>query len=94
MSTDTLEPGLTKADQRVLAAVPACGSGDEYRKRGTGETVTMWQVAEALDTIEIHDLVLTLNGLEHLGYVRKALSKSRKQRVFWRTPKGDKGVAA
>lgn len=92
MSTDTLEPRLTKADLRVLAAIPQCGP-DEWR-RGLSETVTLWQIAEALDTTELNGVRLTLHGLDHLGFVHSAVSRSRKRLVWWRTPKGDGAVSA
>jgi hypothetical protein len=93
MSVETLEPGLTKADKRVLAAVSPCGD-DEWRFRELGEAVTVWQIAEALNTIDIQDVVLTLRGLAHLGYVCWLPSESRKRDVYWRTLKGDEAVAS
>lgn len=89
MSTDTLEPRLTKMDRRVLSTIPACGRGDEYRKRGISETVTLWQIAEALDTFELDSVRLTVSGLLHLGYIWSGPSMSRSRTVYWRTPKGD-----
>lgn len=85
---DTLEPGLTKGDKRVLAAITACGP-DDWAKRELGMAATIWQVAETLDTQDLADLRRTLNGLEHLGYITWARSASRKRRVYWRTAKGD-----
>jgi hypothetical protein len=77
----------------MLRVIPACGP-DEFRKRGISEAVTLWQVAEALDTVDLDGVRLTLAGLQHLGYVLSAPSKSRKRMVFWRTPKGDGAVTA
>jgi hypothetical protein len=92
MSTGTLEPRLTKADLRVLSVIPACGP-DEWR-RGISETATLWQITEALDTTDLADVGLTLNGLERLDYVWSGRCKSRKRTVSWRTPKGDEAVSA
>ena len=93
MSTDTLEPTLTKTDLRVLAAIPACGP-DEWGKRGLDEAVTLWQLGEALLVNELLGLAQVLSGLERLDYVYSAVSRSRKRRVYWRTPKGDRAVSA
>ena len=92
MRTDALEPGLTKTDLRVLAAIPQCGPG-EWRPRTIDEAVTLWGAAEALDTTELADVQLMLNGLEQLGYVWSARSESRSRIVYWRTPKGDEAVS-
>lgn len=85
---DTLEPGLTKEDKRVLAAIPECGN-DSWRRREAHEAVTIWQIAEILNTEDLADLRRTLRGLAHLEYVFSADSKARKRRVYWRTRKGD-----
>jgi hypothetical protein len=90
---EALEPKLTKADRRILAAIPE-GGDDEYRFREIDEAVTVWQIAEAIDSIDLVDLRRTLSGLDHLGYIRSSTSKSRKREVHWRTRKGDGAVAA
>jgi hypothetical protein len=69
---------------RVSMVLPVYG--------GISETVTLWQIAEALDTVDLDDVCLTLNGLERFGYVWSAPSESRSRRVYWRTPKGDEAV--
>jgi hypothetical protein len=88
---DTLEPGLAKMDKRVLAAIPECGEIEQRLRKG-GEAVTVWQVGEALDTLDLVDLRRTLNGLEHLGYVEGA-GVLPARRVYWRTRKGDEVLA-
>jgi hypothetical protein len=75
-------------DKAVLAAITECGP-DEWRDRKIDETVTIWQVGEALDTIDLHDVYRTMLGLEHLGYITWSRSLSRNRRVYWRTRKGD-----
>lgn len=82
-SDQVLEPKLDRESLRVLRAIPASGGEDmaAYRK----SMPSIWQIAEALDTTDLNDLKLTLNGLAHLGYV----SNARGYRIWWRTQKGD-----
>lgn len=88
---EALEPGLTRADKAVLAAVPE-GGPDEWAKRELDMAATIWQVAETLDTRDLVDLDRTLKGLQHFGYVCSADSRGRKRRVYWRMRKGDELV--
>lgn len=87
----TLEPGLTKTDKRVLAAIPA--SYDGPSPIPVEHSATIWQIAEALDTDDLQDVRRTLRGLEHLGYVFNARSASRKRMVWFRLDKGDEAIA-
>ena len=89
---NVLEPALTEEDLRVLAAVSPCG-GDEWRRRGVDEAISVWQVAEELEAMDLSDVNRTLGGLMNLGYVWCALSEIRKRTVWWRTLKGDRAVA-
>lgn len=91
MSDTALEPKLTKHDLRVLTAVSPCGE-DEWRRREVDESVTVWQIGEALNVLDLFYLNRTLSGLEHLGYVDCAESSSRRRAVYWRTKKGDEAV--
>jgi hypothetical protein len=91
VTVESLEPGLTKADKRVLALVSKCGA-HEWDRREIGQAVSLWQIAEALNTCDLPDLRLTLSGLEHLGYVRSSHSVSRNRVVWWRSRKGDEAV--
>lgn len=86
-----LEPALMKADLKVLRAVPA-SYGDELHERGVTLQATGWQIAEVLDTLDLPGVLMTLNGLEALGYVRCAPSLSRGRNVWWRTVKGDQAL--
>lgn len=62
---DTLEPQLTKFDQRVLAALDWWTVGEtklrELRWRNA------WQVAEALREYDVKQIRETLDGLVHVG---------------------------
>lgn len=82
-----LEPSLTVYDRRVLMAVPG-GDTDTWLRDGTIGRTT-WQIAEALDTLDVADLSRTLHGLEHLGYVTRKKSRKRGREVWWRTQRGD-----
>ena len=77
-----LTPTLTAGDRRVLWALPVAS----FRDAGTRtDLLTVWQVAEFLDTRDVNDVLLTLNGLQHVGLAASAMSRSRKRRVWWRT---------
>jgi hypothetical protein len=93
MSTEALEPKLTAFDRKVLAAIPESG-GDEnkWRCRQPGEYVTVWELGEALESLDLTELLTELNGLMHLGYVLNTFSRSRGRRVYWRTRKGDEAT--
>lgn len=86
-----LEPTLDKVSLSVLRALPACGE-DEWRPLGLDEAVTVWQVGEVVDSINLPDVLLTLNGLVHLDYARTTDSRSRGRPVWWRTRKGDEAA--
>ncbi|MGH2878931.1 MAG: hypothetical protein ACRDK4_04900 [Solirubrobacteraceae bacterium] len=86
-----LEPTLDRESLRVLRAIPECGR-DEWARRRLDEAATVWQIAEALNSADLKDVQLTLNGLEHLRYAVSSSSASRKRMVWWRTPKGDRAV--
>jgi hypothetical protein len=87
-----LEPVLDRESLRVLRAIPECGE-NQFRSRTIFEAVTLWQVAETIDSTDLRDVQLTLNGLVHLGYTDHTVSKIRKRQVYWRTRKGDDAVA-
>lgn len=78
---DTLEPGLTAQDKRILRAVPngaespACGVEQIAKAANKGRS----QWTGAIEKREVAD---TLRGLEHLGYVVYAKG------VYWQTSKG------
>jgi len=90
--SDALEPTLDEASLAVLLAVPECGEGNPWRRRETHEVASLWQVAEAVDSTDLADVKLTLNGLMHLEYIVRSESRSRKRDVWWRLPKGDKAA--
>lgn len=82
MSSDAIEPTLTKGDLKCLAAVPSSLAS---------VSVSVWQVGEALDEVNLTDVLLTLNGLLRFGYM--ASGDPRKRGVRWvRTAKGDEAV--
>lgn len=77
-----LEPGLTAQDLRVLRAVPS-GAGSP--------AASAIVIAESLDGAlraapTIEEIVDTLRGLEHLGYVSYRLG------LYWRTSKGARAL--
>jgi hypothetical protein len=84
---ETLEPGLTKADKRVLAAVP---TGDLAVKCGAA---SIWQLGATLRTTDLVDLLRTLKGLEHLGYITGIVTWDATKAQWWRTRKGDEAAA-
>ena len=86
-----LEPSLTVYDRKVLGQVPR-GGDREMRLRQGGHERTLWQVAEALDTIELAELGQILLGLERFGYVTSLRRGSRW--VWWRTERGDGEVGS
>jgi hypothetical protein len=86
-----LEPKLTAFDRRVLAVVSPHGE-DKRRERKVGEAVSIWEIAEALDTLDLHELQCILNGFCHLGYAQSSMSVSRKRIVWWRTRRGDEAL--
>lgn len=81
-----LEPVLTRHDLQVLAKISRSQSAST-------EAVTLWQVGEALEVTDLHELQLTFNGLHDLGYTARATSRRRLRTVWWRTAKGDAAVA-
>jgi hypothetical protein len=87
VTDETLEPGLTKADKRVLAAVPS-GDRDLRPRNEQGGTVTAWQIGEALNDLDVRDIWLTLRGLAQLGYAFDCGGSH-----WWRTRKGDEAIA-
>lgn len=92
--SDALEPTLNANDRRVLALLPS--ERDEpmtvERIRAEREVaLTVWQIGEALDTLDLSFLRVQLRGLQHLGYVHE--STRAKHDVYWRTPKGDEAIA-
>jgi hypothetical protein len=87
---EPLEPSLTVYDREVLAQVPRGGDW-EARLREGGPERSLWQVAEALDTIELVGLAQVLLGLERFGYVT---SLRRSRTVWWRTERGDEAVGS
>lgn len=89
MTDDVLIPPLTASDRRVLACLPRAGFADV---RARTDLMTVWQVAEELDTRDVDDVRLTLRALEHQFYAASARSKSRKRRVWWRTAQGDEAL--
>ena len=90
--TDTaLEPKLDPISLEVLRAIPACGK-DEWRERGIHETLTLWQIGEAVRSTDLADVLLTLNGLVHLDYAFQSRSAIRMMTVYFRTQKGDGAV--
>jgi hypothetical protein len=91
VSPEALEPKLTAYDLKVLGAIPECGK-PEWRKREARECVTVWDLGEALETLDLDGLLTELAGLAHLGYARDTFSRSIGRRVYWRTPKGDEAV--
>ena len=84
MSDKVLEPGLTKDDKRVLTAIPP----------PAGARTSIWLIAESLrlEPSDLQSLMLTVNGLHQLGYI-DTLKPWTKNRVYWRTRKGDEAVA-
>jgi len=93
--TGALEPELDKESLKVLRAVPEYGEGrgNPWRRRDVSEAASLWQIAETVDSTDLNDVRLTLNGLMHLEYVTRAESQSRKRQVWWRLPKGDEAAA-
>lgn len=87
-----LEPKLTAYDLRVLRVVPEGGEDWLLLKRKVEDAATVWEIAERLDTLDLHDLLVSLRGFKHLDYVFAATSKSRRRTVYWRTAKGDAAV--
>jgi hypothetical protein len=87
---DTLEPGLTKADKRVLAALPPA-----WRWEGPkAEARTIWEIAETLNALDLVDLAMTLRGLEHLGYVTsRSASRWDGPNLWQRLERGDAVVS-
>jgi hypothetical protein len=85
-----LEPQLTRYDLKVLRLVPEHGPEPVFPRT---EHVTVWQLAEALDTDDVQELRRILGSLEQLGYVWKGDSRSKRRPVYWRTPKGDEAAA-
>jgi hypothetical protein len=79
-----LEPSLTAYDRRVLLAVPE-GGDVERRLREDGPSRTVWQVAEALNTVEVAGLAQVLRGLERFGYVTSSKRHRGGRTVWWRT---------
>lgn len=75
-----LEPSLTVYDRRVLMAVL---DGDGIRPR------TIWEIAEALNTVELTGLGQVLHGLERFGYVVCVRNAKRARMVWQRTQRGD-----
>lgn len=76
-----LEPGLTAQDLRVLRAVPS-GAGSP--------AASALVISESLAGPRaplIEEIVDTLRGLEHLGYVTCAKG------MYWRTAKGAQALA-
>jgi hypothetical protein len=89
-AVSALEPTLTALDRQVLAALPE--AGESVIPREVDRSVTVWQVGERLDIIELFGTVQILLGLAQLGYAETSISKSRNRSVWWRTPKGDAAV--
>jgi hypothetical protein len=79
-AVSALEPKLTVYDRRVLMAVL---DGDGIRPR------TIWEIAEALNTVELTGLGHVLRGLEHFGYVVCVRNAKRARMVWRRTQRGD-----
>jgi hypothetical protein len=90
---EALTPSLTEYDKRVLAAVPACGEKEWFGREGT-ELSSVWEMAEAMDDLDVKGLWVELLALEHVGYVTQARSKSRGRVVWWRTRRGDEALDA
>jgi predicted MarR family transcription regulator len=91
--SDALEPKLNANDRRVLALLPSERDEPmtvERIRAEREEALTVWQVGEALDTLDLSFLRVQLRGLQHLGYVHE--SKHGKHDVYWRTPKGDEAI--
>lgn len=80
-AASALEPGLTATDRRVLAAVPtgatepACGITGIIAKALRPDARTPARMTR-------EEVIATVRGLEHLGYVAYAKG------VYWRTAKG------
>ena len=92
--TDTaLEPKLDPISLEVLRAIPACGTGAEFRRRAVDEAWTLWQIGEEIRSSDLADVLLTLNGLVHLNYACQTRSVSRQRTVYWRTVRGDEAVS-
>lgn len=85
----TLEPKLTRHDVAVLRAVPPF-----YDDGPSDVAVSAWQIAEALNTTNMDDVLMTLGGFEQLDYVRGVVSRRRKRYVYLRTKKGDEAAEA
>lgn len=85
-----LEPKLTPHDLKVLRLVPEHGPQYVWPRK---DHITVWQIAEAIDTDDVKEVRRVLGGLEHLGYVWKGESRSKRRQVYWRTRKGDEAVA-
>lgn len=89
MSDVALAPRLTTSDRRVLDALPSADFNDVVGKNRQ-DLLTVWQVAEQLDTMNLQDVLFTLRALEHLRLAASLPSRSRKRLVWWRLPAGDK----
>jgi hypothetical protein len=87
----SLEPSLTVYDRRVLVAVPE-GGDLEKRLREGGPARTLWQIAEALNTVEVAGLAQVLRGLERFGYVASSSRHRGGRTVWWRTQRGDEAL--
>lgn len=91
--TNILEPGLTREDKRVLAAMHA-STHDHMRQ--TADIAEHVVLRERKTSAE--DVARTLSGLEHLGYVEWRLVPSPTDETTWvdvwrRTRKGDEAIA-
>jgi hypothetical protein len=85
-----LGPSLTVYDRRVLMAVPPSTEAIEHGGTNVGRTV--WQIAEALETVEVAGLAQILRGLERFGYVASRKGRKRGRVVWWRTARGDEAL--
>lgn len=87
---ETLTPKLTPWDQRVLSKLDVWEIGDGPRPVFRDA----WEIARELDTVDVADVIRTLDGLVHFGYAYTRGIRGRRKRQWvrlgetWHSSKG------